>query len=79
VNPSTKENVMFKLNHDPIYVHVTTDRWDSYGPKTFRSQFLHKLLELTGGINASVQPGWYDFNVIRRGLRLLMSLTPHVE
>jgi len=79
MNPLSKENVMFKLNHDPIFVQVLPDRWNSYGPPTLRSKFLHKCLEKIGGINETVQPGWYDFNVVRRGLKFVASLAPHEE
>jgi hypothetical protein len=70
---------MFNLNRDPLFVHVTPDRWDSYGTPTYRSKFLFQLLKKTGGINESVPPGWYDFNAKFRGFKLIMSLEPHVE
>jgi hypothetical protein len=79
MNPPTKENVMITLNRDPIYVMVLPDRWDSFGPKTFRSRLLHNVLKKIGGISETVSPGWYDFNVVRQGLKFVTSLTPHVE
>jgi hypothetical protein len=79
MNPPLKENVMFRLDRTPLYVHVMPDRWDSYGTPTFRSQFLFQLLKWIGGINESVQPGWYDFNAKLSGVNLIVTLEPHVE
>lgn len=70
---------MFGLNRDPLYVHVMPDRWDSYGTPTYRSQFLFQFLKLIGGINESVLPGWYDFNVKLSGFKIIATLEPHVE
>lgn len=71
---------MFKLNGEPLFIHVTPDRWDSYGPRTWRSKFLFEVLKNTGGVSDSTPPGWYDFNVkITRLFRVETSLTPHEE
>lgn len=69
---------MFNLTGDPIYVHVQPHRWDSYGSKTFRAHFLVEYLKRVG-ISVAVPPGWYDFNMMRRGLKLYSRLIPHVE
>jgi hypothetical protein len=67
---------MFKLNHDPIEVVVSETEYNCYGPTTKRSIRLTAILQNLGGINETVKPGAYHFNVKRRNFKLIASLYP---
>lgn len=60
----------------PIVVEVQADRWDAYGPITSRSTYLYQVLSELGGINESVPPGQYHFNVIIEDGQLIADLHP---
>lgn len=62
-----------------LFVEVTKDRWDAYGAPTRRNKMLYKLLHAKGGVNESVTPGTYVFDVKRTGVKLFMSLLPFKE
>lgn len=68
-----------KTDKSPILVYVTSDRWDAAGdPTNPRHKFLYNYLAKMGGVNESVPPGWYDFNITRKGLtQVLVTLEPH--
>ena len=67
-------------DRDPVLVVVTEDRWYCFGAVTPRSAYLYKYLNDMGGINETVPPGLYDFNVRRRSLlTIAVSLEPHIE
>ena len=62
-------------NHDPIVVVVTESDWYALGdPTSYRAHRLFQTLKLSGGVNESVPPGTYHFNVIRRGFKFVASL-----
>jgi len=61
---------------EPLDIVVDETRWDAYGPATTRSSAILNVLNSIGGINESVPPGNYHFNVRRVGLNLETSLTP---
>lgn len=68
---------MFAFENDrPIIIIVKEDRYDAYGPETPRSRQLMATLQRMGGINESVAPGLYHFNVIHQDGQLLATLTP---
>lgn len=46
-----------------IEIVVQEDRWDAYGPITPRSTELYNQLVSIGGINETVKPGVYIFNI----------------
>ena len=61
----------------PLLVEVTETDWFAYGdPSSPRSAFLYKMLTLAGGINESVQPGRYHFDVERRFFKYYSTLEP---
>lgn len=66
---------MFKKTQ-PLLVVVTETRYDMYGT-SIRQKALAKLLKSVGGINHTVAPGSYDYNVHRKGLTMYMTLDPH--
>lgn len=53
----------------PLTVVVDKNEWNAFGPVTRRSQALYELLQMSGGINESVDPGTYHFNARRVGFR----------
>jgi hypothetical protein len=70
--------VMSKSTRTPLKIQVANDRWSAYGT-TIRHLFLTKVLDRLGGISDSTPPGWYNFDLKRRGLKFEISLTPHAE
>jgi hypothetical protein len=55
--------------YDPILVIVSGDRWDAFSLNheplsTERDRFLLSEIKLAGGIDETVPPGAYHFNVI---------------
>ena len=71
------------INHDPadfapIVVEVKDGRWNAYGDPTARSHYLFTMLESIGGVNESVPPGQYLFNVLDVDGQSVLSLTPRV-
>ena len=66
-----------KKNRTPLLVEVTNSEWHSFGdPNSFHHKFLHTYLTRKGGVNASVQPGYYNFDIKRVGFELEISLLP---
>lgn len=67
-----------KFDKTPLLVGVTTDRWDAFGsPNNLRHSWLLAVLKKIGGIDESVPPGWYDFNLTRKGLKYMATLELH--
>ena len=62
----------------PIVVEVKNGRWDAYGDPTVRTRYLIMMLESIGGVNESVPPGQYLFNVLDVDGQPVVSLTPRV-
>lgn len=60
----------------PLNVLVTETRWDSFGEVTPRNIFLNQMLTEMGGVNHSVSPGLYHFNVRRLFFWNIVSLKP---
>lgn len=61
----------------PLLVEVTGTEWYSYGdPTSFHQMWLHSFLTQMGGINESVSPGSYHFNVTRRLFKFYVTLVP---
>lgn len=48
------------------------------GRPTLREIFLATLIKSLGGVNESVTPGTYEFDVKRKGLSCVFSLEPSV-
>lgn len=69
-----------KLDHTPILVVVSHHRYDMYSlsaKPTKRDAYLKGVLRKMGGVNESVSPGRYYFNVKRTGLlKLEVTLDP---
>jgi len=65
------------MKRTPIKIVVTDSRYDAFGdPFDWWHVFLMKTLTNIGGINETVEPGEYEFNVLFKGLRMYSSLTP---
>ena len=65
------------MERTPIKIVVTDTRYDTYGdPYNWWHVFLEKMLSQAGGINESVEPGEYEFNVVFKGLRMCSNLVP---
>lgn len=60
----------------PLTVVVTEDRWDAIDVLTFRNFMLTQHLKAQGGINESVSPGLYHYNVRRFLFWNLVTLYP---
>jgi len=54
---------MTKKKPSPLYVEVTEGRYDMYGTPTRRNKQLAAILKRIGGVNESVPPGTYIFDV----------------
>lgn len=67
---------MFNRNQPPLTVIVTSERWDAVDAPTPRNIWLTQVLQQMGGVNESVAPGTYHFNVKRKGLKMVASLDP---
>ena len=67
---------MFNRNQPPLTVLVTEGRWDAVDAPTTRNIWLVQVLKAQGGINETVPPGTYHYNVKRKGLKLIASLYP---
>lgn len=51
----------------PLTIIVTEDRWEAYGDPTYSwHKYLYDYLVENGGINESVSPGEYTFNIVRK-------------
>lgn len=61
---------------DPIIVVVDGGRWEANGPDTIRSQFLLNVLQMLGGVNESVPPGTYHFNMKSHWFKMSFALDP---
>lgn len=60
----------------PVTVHVTSERYDIIDVPTPRNQYLAQMLMAIGGINESVEPGTYHFNVLDVEGQAVATLTP---
>lgn len=60
----------------PVTVLVTKERWDAIGTPTPRNIYLTNMLTAIGGVNESVQPGTYHFNVLDVEGQTVASLVP---
>ena len=69
--------MFFKRNHDPILVEVRDGQYNCYGDLTTRSAWLAALLKRQGGVNETVEEGYYHYNAIRRGFKLIITLSPY--
>ena len=67
---------MFGKKSQPVHVVVTPGRWYAYGPPhALRTLSEYFALLSNGGISDSVKPGYYLYDVKRRGLKLIASPT----
>lgn len=67
------------LHGKPIRVEVTETDWNCYSLNnrmTWRDGTLFEMLKREGGINVSVPPGTYYFNMELRGLKIYTTLEP---
>lgn len=71
--------MFFNRDRDPILVEVSDGRYNCYGVPTARSVWLTALLKSQGGINESVEDGYYHYNAKLQGLNWVVSLTPYKE
>lgn len=60
----------------PVTVVVTDTRWDAIGEPTQRNMWLTNMLSAMGGVNESVSPGTYHFNVLDVDGVWIATLTP---
>lgn len=63
----------------PIVVEVKDGRWDAYSinpEPTERDQMLLATIQVLGGINESVTPGLWYFNLISDGVTSTAQLIP---
>ena len=60
----------------PVTVHVTSERYDIIDVPTPRNMYLANMLMAMGGINESVSPGTYHFNVLEVNGQPVATLTP---
>lgn len=73
---------LIKKPTNGILVEVTETRWDAFGDTSsrlseYRSFWLLIILKRIGGINESVAPGLYDFNVTwKPPFKFIASLEP---
>jgi len=64
-------------NKSPVIIVVEDNRWECLGdPANSRHKFLYETLVRQGGIAESVPDGKYEYNVMRKGFRLVASLEP---
>lgn len=63
----------------PVTIVVSKDRWDAFDAPTPRNKALVEHLKQQGGINESVPPGLYHYNVYRKGFRHYASLEPALK
>ena len=69
---------MFKnlFARKPVYVHVTETRYDIFGePSNFWNAYYTAIIKKLG-IAKNVEPGWYTFDVERRGFSFYTKLLP---
>lgn len=62
-------------NPTPVTVIVTEDRYDIIDEPTLRNQYLARVLMEMGGVNESVPPGTYKFNVVPGDNGMIVTLT----
>ena len=67
------------FNREPLLVEVHDGRWDMYGNFSRRHDKLAKILTAMGGVNETVPPGYYHFNVTGFWPFLTASLLPWTE
>lgn len=60
----------------PLTVLVTESRWDAVDEPTERNIWLTKMLKELGGINYTVPPGTYNFNIERVENQMIATLEP---
>lgn len=60
----------------PVTILVTEGRWDAVDSPTPRNVMLVETLTLMGGINESVSPGTYLFNVKKIDGQFVATLDP---
>lgn len=59
----------------PLSIVVENGHWGAFGDATsWKNRFAMKLLENAGGISDTVEDGWYQFTVERRGWTLYTNL-----
>lgn len=64
-----------KLN--TLYVRVDDVRYDMFAPlPTFATRFKANYLKSIGGVQEGTAPGWYIFDIKRKGLKFEVSLLP---
>lgn len=78
MTPNFNEWNLMSKKTSPLLVVVTEDRYDMYGT-SFRHKLLAKILQRQGGISNTVEPGTYEFNVMRKGFSSYATLHPHKE
>ena len=67
-------------NREPLKVIVSENQWTAvFSPKSFRQTYLHTLLQKNEELTKQVRPGFYDFNIRRKGLKMMIYLTPTVK
>lgn len=60
----------------PVKIRVTVyGRYVMLDPPTIRNAYLMAILKDEGGINASVDPGDYYFNVLKKPSGVVLNLT----
>lgn len=67
---------MFKKTDPPLLVVVNDMGWWAYGPDTVRNRWLTAVITNEGGVNESVPPGNYHFNIVRKGFKLISTFEP---
>lgn len=65
------------FNKKPFYVIVTEDRYEMIAdPNSNVNKMKAKFIKKAGGVSDTVAPGIYDFQIIRKGLKLLTEFSP---
>lgn len=62
-----------------VYPNRTYEAFAFHNPPSSRDKRLFAMLEKMGGVNESVEPGYYHFNMRRLGFHYEVTLVPQED